>query len=279
MGVHCENGDLVTEGVKRQMALGRHEPCAHPASRPPVVEAEAVDRLLAIARLTDCAVNIVHLSSLEGLQAVRRARGQGQKVLVETCPQYLFLNDSCYRQPDHGGERYVCSPPIRSENDRRALTDALLSGEIDTVATDHCSYTLAQKALGRGDFTRIPNGLPGVEHRPALLYSAYVATGRMSAVAMSRLLATNPARQFGMYPQKGAIRVSSDADLVLWDTRATGEITAKAQYQHTDYTPYEGFQTTGVVKRVLLRGQTVFMDGKPVGKALGRYVRRKPVEV
>lgn len=279
VGVHCENGDLVNAGISRQKAEGCLAPAGHPAARPPVVEAEAVRRLLAISQLTDCTVNIVHLSSLAGLEEVRRARASGQRVLVETCPQYLLLNDDCYRLPGFEGARFICSPPIRSEGDRQAIEKALLAGEIDTVSTDHCSYTLEQKALGLEDFSRVPNGLPGVEHRPAAIYGRYVATGKMSPATMSRLLSTNPARQFGLYPAKGALRPGADADIVLWDGNARQTVSAKTQLQHTDYTPFEGMTFQGRARDVLLMGETVVKDGQIIKENQGRYAARRPVEV
>ncbi len=279
VGVHCENGDLVNAGVQREKALGNLSPAAHPASRPALVEAEAIDRLLAIARMADCAVNVVHLSSREGLGVIRRARARGQRVFVETCPQYLLLTDERYREPGFAGAKYVCSPPLRAGEDRRALVEAMLSGEIDTIATDHCSYTLAQKAMGREDFSKIPNGLPGVEHRPEAIYAAFVDTGLMTAADMARMLSTNPARQFGMYPQKGAIRVGGDADLVLWDGAAGGVISAGTQLQHTDYTPYEGMRLAGRPRHVLLGGEVAVRDGRVALKNCGRYVARQPVSV
>lgn len=278
VGVHCENGDLVKEGVKREKALGRFDPSAHPASRPPLVEAEAIHRLLCIARMAGAPVSIVHLSSREGLEEIRRAREKGQRVYVETCPQYLLLNDERYREPDFGGAKYVCSPPLRSESDRLALVGALTGGEIDTVATDHCSYTLAQKAQGLGDFSRIPNGLPGVEHRPKLLYTAFVEPGLLCAPEMCRLLSTNPAKRFGMYPRKGALQIGADADIVLWNPEAKGVIRAADAFQTTDYTPYEGMAYTGGAERVLLGGETVFMEGTFLDDKRGRYVFRNPVK-
>lgn len=279
VGVHCENGDLVNAGVKREKAAGRLSPASHPASRPTVVEAEAIRRLLAIARLADCAVNIVHLSSAAGLEEVRRARADGQRVFVETCPQYLLLTDERYQEPDFAGAKYVCSPPLRAARDRAALTRAMLGGEIDTIATDHCSYTLAQKAIGKNDFSRIPNGLPGVEHRPEAFYAAFVDTGLLSAAQMCRLLAINPSRQFGMYPKKGVLCPGSDADIVLWDCAARGSIRASDQLQNTDYTPYEGMKLAGRPRHVLLNGEVAVRDGGIVLENAGRYVARNPVEV
>ena len=155
----------------------------------------------------------------------------------------------------------------------------MLGGEIDTIATDHCSYTLAQKAIGKNDFSRIPNGLPGVEHRPEAFYAAFVDTGLLSAAQMCRLLAINPSRQFGMYPKKGVLCPGSDADIVLWDCAARGSIRASDQLQNTDYTPYEGMKLAGRPRHVLLNGEVAVRDGGIVLENAGRYVARNPVEV
>ena len=279
VGVHCENGDLVAEGQKAQKRLGITGPAGHPASRPPVVEAEAVRRLLAISELTGCTVNIVHLSGAAGLEEVRRFRAAGHRVRVETCPQYLFLNDSVYHLPGFESGRYVCSPPVRPEADRAALTEALLRGEIDTVSTDHCSYTLAQKEAGIADFTKIPNGMPGVEHRAELILGTLVADGRMPVTQAVRLLAAEPARQFGMYPEKGVLREGSDADIVVYDPDKEWTVTAAAQHQRTDYTPFEGMRLKGKVRDVYLMGRQAVAGGELVARGLGEYLRRKPVEV
>ena len=238
VGCHCENGDLVTEGIRAQQAAGNLSPAAHPLSRPPAVEAEAVGRWLTIAELAGCPVNIVHLSTLRGLEAVRAARTRGQRLYVETCPQYLLLDERSYRLPGFESAKFVLSPPLRAQENCAALWDALEAGEIDTIGTDHCSFRFhGAKELGREDFSKIPNGIPGVEHRPSLMYTYGVAAGRITAVDMARLLAENPARLFGMYPQKGVLAVGSDADLVIFDPNDTGRITAETQYQNVDYTP------------------------------------------
>jgi dihydropyrimidinase len=276
LGVHCENGDLVNAGIQRQKEQGRLDPLAHALSRPPLVEAEAVHRLLAIAKFAGCVVNVVHLSSALGMEEIRRARAAGQRVLVETCPQYLLLEDSCYKDPE-AGRNYVCSPPVRSEADRAALAEAVKSGEIDTISTDHCSYTLAQKAMGRGDFSRIPNGLPGIEHRPIAILGSF--WGALPAPALARLLAGNAARLYGMYPQKGAIREGSDADLVVYDPDACTVISAKTQHMKTDYNPYEGMTLKGAVRDVLLMGDHVVQKGRLVGTPKGSYLLRKAVDV
>ncbi len=279
VGVHCENGDLVDAGIALEKKANRFSPASHPVSRPPIVEAEAISRLLAIAKLADCAVNIVHLSTEEGLNIVRAVRKRCQRVFVETCPQYLALSDECYLMPDDKGARFICSPPIRSEHDRKALCEAVLRGEIDTIATDHCSYTLAQKYAAKHDFSLVPNGLPGVEHRAEVVFSSFVANGLMTAVEFSRMMCAAPARQLGMYPRKGALCVGADADIVLWDPYSEGLITASAQRQNTDYTPYEGMHITGCARHVILGGKLAYSNGEIVFGNGGRYVYRKPVQV
>lgn len=274
---HCENGDLVTEGIRAQQAAGNLSPAAHPLSRPPAVEAEAVGRWLTIAELAGCPVNIVHLSTLRGLEAVRAARTRGQRLYVETCPQYLLLDERSYRLPGFESAKFVLSPPLRAQENCAALWDALEAGEIDTIGTDHCSFRFhGAKELGREDFSKIPNGIPGVEHRPSLMYTYGVAAGRITAVDIARLLAENPARLFGMYPQKGVLAVGSDADLVIFDPNDTGRITAETQYQNVDYTPYEGMELRGRVDTVLLGGEVAVEGGRVLLERRGRYVSRGP---
>lgn len=277
VGCHCENGDLVTEGIRAQQAAGNLSPAAHPLSRPPAVEAEAVGRWLTIAELAGCPVNIVHLSTLRGLEAVRAARTRGQRLYVETCPQYLLLDERSYRLPGFESAKFVLSPPLRAQENCAALWDALEAGEIDTIGTDHCSFRFhGAKELGREDFSKIPNGIPGVEHRPSLMYTYGVAAGRITAVDMARLLAENPARLFGMYPQKGVLAVGRDADLVIFDPNDTGRITAETQYQNVDYTPYEGMELRGRVDTVLLGGEVAVEGGRVLLERRGRYVSRGP---
>lgn len=275
LGVHCENGTLVNRLQREQLEKGVTGPAGHPASRPPVVEAEAIRRLCAVAKLADSPVYIVHLSSAEGLEEVRRARAAGQKVWAETCPQYLLLDESRYHLEGFEGAKYVMSPPLRSPADREALRAAVLGGEIDTISTDHCSYRFSdQKALGRDDFTRIPNGAPGIEHRPALIYTSFVASGLMTEAQMCRLLSENPAKLFGMWPRKGRLAQGADADITVWDPQARWVIRAEAQHQNVDYTPYEGFEAAGRARAVYVGGQLAAKDGEPSGASAGRYVKR-----
>lgn len=277
VGCHCENGDLVTAGIEAQKAAGNLGPSAHPLSRPGLVEAEAVNRWLTIGELAGYPVNIVHLSTRRGLELVRMARERGQSAYVETCPQYLLLDDGSYGLPGFEGAKFVLSPPLRGREDVDALWAGLRAGEIDTIGTDHCSFHFkGGKELGREDFSKIPNGLPGVEHRPILLYTAGVAAERISAHRMMKLLSEQPAKLFGMYPRKGALAVGSDADIVIFDPDDTGCITAAAQHQAVDYTPYEGFETRGRVETVLLSGEVAVEDGRVVKTGRGRFVRRGP---
>ncbi len=274
IGFHCENGHLVDALIEREKAQGHLAPSAHPLSRPPAVEAEAIYRLLTTAELAGATVNIVHLSSAQGLEVVREFRKKGLTVLVETCPQYLLLEESRYSLPGFEGAKYVMSPPLRSEQDCETLWQALAAGEIQTIGTDHCPFPTSVKELGRHDFSKIPNGIPGLQHRGLLLYSYGVATGRLTPGQMCALLAENPAKLFGLYPQKGCLCVGSHADITIVDPNATGQITATGQAHRVDYTPYEGFALRCQIPTVLLRGKRVVHNGKAVCGMSGQYVRR-----
>ncbi len=279
VGMHCENGDLVNKLVAEQKAAGNMEPKAHPLSRPDTVEAEAIYRYMAIAKMADAPVNVVHLSTKRGLELIKAARKEGQKVYIETCPQYLLLQDDKYSLPDFEGAKYVMSPPLRKVQDREALWQAIGENVVDTVGTDHCSFNFfGQKDYGKDDFSKIPNGGPGVEHRPALMYHFGVDTGKITKEQMCRLLSENPARLFGMYPEKGALQVGSDADIVVWNPSVAWKITAKEQLQNVDYTPYEGISVTGRAEIVFLRGQKVAENGKIVAEKKGNYVHRTACE-
>ncbi len=279
VGCHCENGDLVDCGIAAMHAAGRFAPEAHPASRPAAVEGEAVNRWLAISESAGYPVNIVHLSTRRGMEAVRSARLRGQSCYVESCPQYLLLDESRYRLPGFEGAKYVCAPPLRPLSDQEALWEALEDLEVDTIGTDHCSFRFDPvKKLGEGDFAAIPGGVPGVEHRAELLYTYGVAAGRLSAHQMMRLLSEQPARLFGMYPQKGALAVGSDGDITILDPGASHFITAAEQYQNVDYTPYEGMESRCRVDTVLLSGEVAVENGRVVRENRGRYVRRGPAQ-
>ena len=273
-GVHCENDGVIRALVEDARANGRMSPASHPRTRPAPLEAEAVGHLLRMAQLAETPVIIVHLSTRESLEEVRAARRRGQKVYVETCPHYLLLEDGVYDNPDYlEAAKYVCAPPIRKGEDQETLWAALRRGEIDTVATDHCSFTLAQKRAGQYDFTKIPGGLPGVEHRGLLLYTHGVAAGRITASDMCRVLSENPARLYGCWPRKGVIAPGSDGDVVVFDPAAEGMISARDQAQNVDYTPYEGWRTSGSVAQVYLRG-CLAVDHGEVGDCRGQFVPR-----
>lgn len=275
VGAHCEDGDAVNQGIAHQKELGHMGPSAHPASRPNAVEADAIAHFLDMAKAAGAEAYVVHLSTAEGLENIRKARKNGQTVWTETCPQYLMFTDEVYHLPDFEGAKYVCSPPMRSVNDRAALRDALRNGEIDLVSTDHCSFTLAQKALGKDDFSRIPNGLPVIEHRPAILYGLSKGECPMSASQLCAVLSENPARIFGMYPRKGSLTVGADADVVIWDPAAPMTISAATQHYATDYTPFEGLTLPGSPRLVLLRGETVAEKGRVTDALCGEFIPRK----
>ena len=278
-GVHCENAGVIDALIEEKKAAGMQGSVGcHPRTRPDFLEAEAVSRLLYLAHLAgDAPVNVVHLSTKLGLEAIRAAKARGQKnIYVETCPQYLMLDDTCYlEQGEDGfaGAKYVMSPPLRHASDRAALREALVAGEIDTIATDHCSFNLhGQKDRGRDDFRAIPNGGPGVEHRPVAIATSF--EGQLGPEDLCRLMSENPARVFGMYPRKGCLAEGSDADVCLWDPCARWTISAATQHQAVDYTPLEGFEAHGRAKAVFVNGVLVARDGEPTGAQPGRYVPR-----
>ena len=274
-GVHCENSGVINALIEEKRAAGATGVASHPETRPDYLEAEAVGRLLRIAQAVDIPVVIVHLTNAAALAEVHAARRRGQKVYVETCPQYLVLDDSVYYNEDYSrAARYVCAPPIRKSEDCRVLWAGLRRGEIQTVSTDHCSFTLEQKEAGRGDFTRIPGGLPGVEARGELVYSFGVATRKISLAAMCRVLSENPAKLYGMFPRKGVIAPGADADIVVYDPRADHILRAEDMVSRAGYTPYEGFVTRGSIAQVWLRGRLMVEDGQVVGDRMGQYILR-----
>ena len=274
-GVHCENSGVIDALIAQRKAAGFMGPDSHPVSRPAPLEAEAIARLLRMAQVAQAPVIIVHLSTEAGLQEIRAARARGQAVYVETCPHYLLLDDSVYSAPSYTqAARFVCAPPLRKPADQKALADALASGEIQTVSTDHCSFTLAQKDAGIGDFTKIPGGMPGVETRGVLIYSALVAKGVLTPQQMTQVLSEQPAKLYGMFPRKGVIAPGSDADIVVYDPAADGLITAADQIANVDYTPFEGFRTAGSIRSVYLRGSLAVDRGQVLAGSHGRYIRR-----
>ncbi len=272
-GVHCENAGVIDALISEAKKEERLGPENHPLVRPDTMEAEAVHRLLVIAKEANAPVMIVHLTNKKAYEEVIHARKNGQEVYAETCPQYLLLDDSVYSKPDFEGAVYVCAPPIRKKKDQDCLWKALADGEIQTVATDQCSFTLEQKALGKDDFTKIPGGLPGVQTRGTLLYTYGVKTGKITREQMCRLLCENPAKLYGVYPNKGAITPGSDADIVIWDPNTEWTMTAADHQSACDYCPMEGAEIAGRAEQVYLRGKLVAENGKIVEEKTGTYIR------
>ena len=262
--VHAESGDMVSYLQKKLLGLGRSSAEHHPDARPPELEGDAVNRALLMARFTGAALYIVHLSSRQGVQAIFEARKAGQTVIGETCPQYLLLDESRYREKDwRKAASFVMSPPLRNLEHQEALWEALEKGVIQTLATDHCPFRMAQKIkFARSDFTRIPNGCGGVEFRLPLLYTYGVKSGRIPLPRFVDLVSTRPAKIFGLYPRKGSIRVGSDADLVIWDPFQSRKIKASEQWHNSDHTVYEGLELQGGPVHVFSRGSAVFSEGK-----------------
>ena len=274
-GVHCENAGVIDALIAEAKKEGRLGPENHPLVRPDTLEAEAVHRLLVIAKEAGAPVMVVHLTNRKAYEEILRARAGGQTVYAETCPQYLLLDDSVYSQPDFRGAVYVCAPPIRKKEDQECLWNALKKGEIQTVATDQCSFTLEQKALGKDDFTKIPGGLPGVQTRGTLLYTYGVKAGKITPEQMCSLLSENAAKLYGVYPRKGALLPGSDADIVVLDPEKESVISAKNHAYNTDNNPFEGFKLGCGIDKVFLRGHLAVENGELKQEKLGGFIRRE----
>lgn len=270
--VHAENGGPIEVLRREYVAAGRTEPLYHAASRPALLEGEATGRVIALAELARAPVYIAHMSAAEAVAAVHAARDRGRRVFAESCPQYLFLDETLLSGPD--GARYVCSPPLRKVQARQALWLGLQRGDVDVVATDHCPFTSAQKAAGKEDFTLIPNGLHGVEERLTLLYQG-VTRGLISLSRWVELSATTPARLFGLSPRKGAIVPGADADIVVFDPTAERKLSATNHHCAADYSVYEGVAVRGRPDLVLQRGQILVDEQGFLGTpGAGQFLRR-----
>jgi dihydropyrimidinase len=263
------------------LEAGKREPQWHWNSRPPVVEAEGVHHLLTFAGLVGARTYIVHTTCRAALEEAARARKRGVDVLLETCTQYLLLDRSYAELPDFEGAKYVVSPPLRDPADQDALWKALADGTVATVATDHAPTDFAgQKTMGRDDFTKIPGGVPGIENRVPLLYTHGVTQGRLSLERFVEVASTAPARIFGLYPRKGAIREGSDADLVVYDPEWEGKISAARHAMNVDYSAYEGWPVKGRAEVVTVRGRIAVQGGEFSGEiGRGRFVPRRPEEL
>jgi dihydropyrimidinase len=274
--VHAENGDAVFHLQKQLLEAGITGPEGHALSRPPAVEGEAASRAIAIANVLGAPVYIVHVSTEEATQAIARARAQGHRVYGEVLAQHLVIDDSVYRNPDWAtAAAYVMSPPFRPKHHQEALWAGLISGQLQTTATDHCCFCAPQKAAGRDNFTMIPNGTGGIEDRLSILWHHGVEAGRLTPNEFVRITSTNAAQIFNIYPRKGAVAVGSDADLVVWDRSAIRTISARTSHQNVDFNIYEGMSVKGVARHTVSRGHLVWTDGDlRAERGAGRYVDR-----
>jgi dihydropyrimidinase len=273
--MHAENGIAIDVLVAQALAAGKGEPKIHGETRPSVLEGEATHRAIVLAGVAGCPLYIVHLSAMEALAEVAAARDEGRQVFAETCPQYLFLDESLMAGPDIEGAKYVCSPPIRAHAHHEALWRGLGTDDLSVVSTDHCPFCMKdQKELGRGDFSKIPNGLPGVEHRMDLIYQGVVGK-TISLPRWVELTSTAPARLFGLYPKKGSLLPGADADLVVYDPARRHALSVTTHHMAVDYSAYEGTEVTGGVDAVVSRGQVIVEHGAFKGRdGHGRFVPR-----
>ncbi|MDR7418568.1 MAG: dihydropyrimidinase [Armatimonadota bacterium] len=274
--VHCEHGDAIDVLIGDALAAGRRAPRDHGLTRPAVLEAEATGRAIALAEVAGAPLYVVHVTCAGAVAQIRAARARGLPVWGETCPQYLCFTADDLDRPGFEGAKYVCSPPLRTVADQQALWRALRDGALAVVSTDHCPFHFAtQKRLGMNDFTKIPNGLPVIEHRLQVLHHLGVCQGRVSLNRLVEIGATNPARLFGLYPRKGTITVGADADLALWDLGTARTISAHTHHMRVDYSLFEGMTMRGAPVAVWSRGEQIVDGAQFVGaRGRGRYLPR-----
>ncbi|MGE0090185.1 MAG: dihydropyrimidinase [Bacteroidales bacterium] len=253
--IHCELGDEIDALRDKFVSEGKTEPLYHALSRPVELEAQAVQRVVNFAKEANCAIYIVHVSSKESLKIIEKAKKSGQKVIAETCPHYLLLDDSKYNGTFNDTVKYVLSPPLRKKEDQDALWKSIQNGVVSTVGTDHCPFNLSQKSVGKDDFRKIPNGAGGVEHRFSLLYTYGVLKNRITLNQFVNITSTQAAKIFGLYPQKGEIAIGSDADLLIWNPEKENTISVKNHQQNCDLEIFEGFKTKGVPEFIIAGGQ------------------------
>lgn len=275
--VHATNGDVIDHLVNMHRSEGKLAPMYHYLSQPEITEAEASGRFIDMAYLNDVPAYIVHMTCEGAVNKVRNACKRNQKVFVETCIQYLLLDASLYENDGFEGAKWVMSPPLRQEKDRKALWAAINQGLIQVVATDHCPFRMSQKELGITDFSKIPNGHPAIEHRIELLYSEGVLKKRISINKFVEVTSTNSAKIFGMFPKKGTIAIGSDADIIIFDPSLVHVISANTHHHNCDYSAYEGWKVTGKCTTVLLRGKIAVDDNMlNIDKGYGQFLKRGP---
>jgi dihydropyrimidinase len=274
--VHAENGDAIDVLVKKALAEGHTEPHWHALTRPPETEGEATNRAIQLARVAGAPLYVVHVSCKESVEPIQLAREKGWDVWGETCTQYFFVDYTFLERPNFEGAKYVYTPPPRAKENQDVLWNAVRTDTLSAISTDHCAFLWdGQKSMGKDDFSKIPNGGPGLENRLQMIHEFGVRAGRISLNRMVELLATNPAKLFGLYPRKGTIAVGSDADIVVFDQEKKVTISARTQHSKTDYNLYEGTEVTGTPEVVLLRGQILVEGDELVAEpGIGQFVAR-----
>jgi dihydropyrimidinase len=276
--VHAENGDVIDALVEQALAQGHMEPKYHALTRPPEAEGEATGRAIALAKLANAPLYVVHVTCAQAVEKIGDARRRGQPVFGESCEQYFVCDYTDYERPGFEGAKYVMSPPLRDKSHQEKLWAGLFNGDLCTIGSDQCSFNYkGQKELGKDDFSKIPNGCPTIEDRMAIMYEYGVVQGRIGLSRFVDITSTTAAKLFGLFPKKGTIAVGSDADIVVWDPNVVRQISAETHHLRVDYSIFEGMQVHGKARDVLLRGEFVFRDGQFVGaKGQGQYLRRRP---
>ncbi|EST11191.1 dihydropyrimidinase [Sporolactobacillus laevolacticus] len=278
--IHCENDGILSFFKKHYLEHNQKSPIFHALSRPEEAEAEAVGRMITLSEIAgDAPIYIVHVSTAKAAKIIAEAKQKKRNVHGETCPQYLFLDQECYREPDNGGLKYIMSPPLRRKSNQNLLWNYISEGTLDVIGTDHCPFNFhGDKQAGRDDFSKCPNGAPGIETRIPLLFSEGVMKKRISLQDFVKIISTNPAKLMGLYPKKGDITVGADADLVMIDPKKKVTLRSDFLHEHVDYTCYEGFELQGYPVMTLSRGEVICKDGAFIGhEGRGQFLKRKKV--
>jgi dihydropyrimidinase len=275
--IHAENGHVIDSLIQKAIHDGKTAPLFHALTRPPILEGEAINRSIILAQLAGCSVYFVHVSTSEGIKLISEARDQGLSVFAETCPQYLLLSlDDMIDSKGFDSAKYVFTPPVREKRHQEKLWEGIVKNHIQVIATDHCPFNLlGQKDYGKGDFTKIPNGAPGIENRLQLIYEFGVKKNKFDLKKWVELCSTRPAKIFGLYPQKGTIEIESDADIIIWDPKQKVILSAKNHHMKVDYNLYEGYEISGSPAIVISNGEIIVENNKFVGTVgRGKYLKR-----